>query len=177
MKIFILIICLTLMGCVPPLPPTRSDVIMIGDSNCDADYYHQVSWQIAGIAGDCLAGRKLIDIDYLYSDKTLVFLALGVNDASHDIPPSEYGLHLTALLSTTNADVYCILPILKQNYHIPDFSVNAYRNEMINRCTNILDPLAVGVIVTGYDGLHLTDLDQHVLAAKLKQISNLYEVQ
>ena len=111
-KILILIITFLVSGCVapddpfsfpPPLPPQgRTDIVYIGDSNCDPGVYGGgASWAIAGISGDCISGRPLMDVNSLPNDGvSLVFVALGVNDSSpgREITPLEYGEHLTELI-------------------------------------------------------------------------------
>ena len=101
----------------PPMPstPGRPDVVMVGDSNCDPRFYGGgASWVLAGISGDCFGGRPLMDVSALPSaGVSLVFVALGVNDSSpaRGITPTAYGEHLTTLISATDAEVYCVLPV------------------------------------------------------------------
>jgi len=163
----VLIIFLFLYGCVPaeiPEPEVYTfanyPIIYIGDSNCD-DSLHWVTWsmawELAGIEADCVGGRQLMQITIL-PDSEIIFLALGTNDGLSGVSASTYGARLIQLLASTDAKVYCILPILNES--VTAFSVDDIRNQMLSICTNTIDPRDYGVIVGLGDGIHWSEQDQ-----------------
>jgi len=163
-------------GCTPPVytyVPNRPDIVEIGDSNCTPVQmaFGELPWVIAGIAGDCKRGRKLINVRSL-PNKTVIFLALGVNDAWKGVDPTVYGEHLTMLLGTTNADVYCVLPVVKEDRTA--VRVDDHRQEMLNRCTNVIDPYELGVTVNRRDGIHWDVQDERLLGYEFKRILEMY---
>lgn len=174
------------MGCVPaevpvnplshPLPmpdvELREDVIIVGDSNCDPDNYGGASsWVHARISADCVGGRRLMTVNSLPEGMVLIFIALGVNDSAGGIDPDDYGNHLTSLIDSTDADVYCVLPLSKT----ATVNISAYIQQMTSRCSNVVDPLSLGVQISYWDNIHMTHNDQRILGDELKRISNMYQ--
>lgn len=162
---------LFLSGCVQDVPPatwsskfdelgyvaTHKDVLYIGDSNCIDRFVEpsQLSWVISGISGDCVSGRKLMDIEYL-PDKRIIFLALGLNDSLY-IAVEDYTIKLNQLLISTGAVVYCVLPILEDGF--TGLDVDPFVNAMLSNCANTINPKDYGVLADYGDGSHWSALD------------------
>ena len=169
----ILLLVLFLCGCAPDVPityndpidyeydPTYEDVVYVGDSNCSTrivDSETDLSWYMAGIDSDCLAGRELMDITSL-PEARIVFLALGTNDAWNiNTTTTQYSLRLDQLLISTSAEVICVLPATEEGF--TRWDVEPYRNIMLDKCTNTIDPLDYGVTVGYGDGYHWSKGDQ-----------------
>lgn len=164
-----------LAGCKPeigpPLPytPESEGSIIIGDSLC-SDFtvdFQDLSWVISQIRGDCVPGRQLIDLSELPNDKAVVFLSLGINDARLGVDSEVYGAHLTELLSTTDATVYCVLPRLGEAFEA--YSVDLHRAEMLNRCTHTIDPLDYDVINRYEDNIHWNEIDNYNFSVAINE--------
>tara|TARA_R100001244_G_scaffold12078_2_gene14151 strand:- start:3059 stop:3547 length:489 start_codon:yes stop_codon:yes gene_type:complete len=149
-----------LTGCIGVETPDTvfkaKPILYIGDSNCTPRKWSR-AWENVGIEADCFGGRRLMQVISL-PQSDVIFLALGLNDAIH-YPALIYGRHLSYLLTTTRAKVYCILPVV--NHAGSSLDVSPVRYEMYTRCTNIIDPMDFGVIVENSDGLHWGENDDY----------------
>lgn len=161
----LLVLILLLSGCVDTLAPIdksyvfeNNQIMYIGDSNCAAENWEfEMAWHIAGIDNDCIPGRRLMEIDTL-PDSSIVFLALGTNDAKHtNTTQTDYGQRLTQLIDSTDAVVYCVLPTLNESFN--GYSVDLIQSEMLSRCANVINPDDYGIMVNYGDGIHWDDLD------------------
>lgn len=154
-KMIMILMMFMASACVPPYTPTYDHYLYIGDSNCDekAQPNHFMAWMLAGIAGDCVSGLELMKLTSL-PEKHTIFLALGVNDAKSPerITPEIFGEHLTFLLGTTSSRVFCVYPTLPEDS--PYSTVLPYKQEMLLRCADVIDPEEFGVLSDSGDGIH-----------------------
>ncbi len=165
MKYLAIILMIFVTGCVT-YEPSYNDALYISDSNCDwYDVDNIAAYQFAGIKGDCKGGRRLHDLSSLPEER-IIFLALGVNDAQ-TFSIDTFGDHLTMLLGTTSATVYCVLPTLPPGSQYP--SVDEFVDEMNNRCANVIDPKDYGVLNDYGDGIHWSHADQHRFAPAISE--------
>lgn len=170
MKKLTIIFIVFILGCAPEPPLiTFPSAVYIGDSNCELfNVFYLSAAEQAGIPIDCKIGRALLDLpDYLPAGYETIFLALGTNDAGTD--RNIYGAKLETLLMSTNATVYCVLPVVADFYPQPD-SRDPYREEMLNRCENTIDPKEAPVLFQVPDGIHYTQESQALHAAQLRAV-------
>ncbi len=155
-------------SCIETPVALRNDVIYIGDSNCTGLFVSRanVAPNLAGISNNCQEGRKLEMLPKLPAVE-VVFLALGMNDMLEGVPVALFGSHLTELLGTTDADVYCVLPVVAP--HMADkVNIIRYRDEMLNRCTNTISPSDYGVVPEIWDGIHWSEYNHRLFVPAIK---------
>ena len=176
---WILVLLLLIYGCVPvdstPAPVVdngRTDIVYMGDSNCDENG-NVIPWQVAGISGDCVAGRALLSVNYMHPNMKLTFIAMGTNDAAYGYNPRHYEDRLWYLMSLTSGDVYCVLPTTAYNF--TDYDVKPFRDAMRRVCSNIIDPVLIGANIFYGDGKHYTDEGNQILGDYVKGIVDSYE--
>ena len=165
-----------LYGCVPQPEIIHDDAVYFSDSNTCLfkDTTPGVNQNVfsaaeqAGIPINCKTGRKLVDLTELPDDKELIFLNLGINDAINNIDPDVYGDQLDALIGSTGAVVYCVLPV-----HEDINVVIEYREQMQDHCVLTIDPYDVG-IQFAQDGFHWTHPSQGLHATQLTPIAQEY---
>ena len=167
----ILIACLFLMGCVPPIyVATYQNIFYEGDSNCALfnDWIINAAEHV-GIEYTCWIRRSVYDIDSL-PEGDLVFLALGINAPG---TREQFKARMEFLLGTTDAPVVCVLPVsLDTSADMPREVMNEVCIEENN--AHIIDPLDAPVTIQEfyngkYDGVHYTDADSQELLAYLLQ--------
>lgn len=151
------------IDCSKSTNPEHKDIAMYGDSICAAC---GSSADILSIEKQCKSGRRLIDVDYIDSKYSVVFLALGINDIGQNVPHSDYSHHLKYLLGTTSARVICIMP----NHH-PSIESSLHREAIELACDEYIDPVKdCGVRIENPDGVHYSGRDQKLLAKCLNSL-------
>lgn len=173
-KVALVVLCLLFVGCVPVTPPEpdyhvietgtlHPDVIYIGDSLCYSSIDNDVNGEIvyavgptameqAGIGRDCKSGRTAAEYpDQLPLDARVIFWAL-VTNSVNETPIDEFRADLQAKLASTDAIVYCVLPIPIVKGH----DSTAYANVMREECTNVIDKMDYLVSPFALDGYHET---------------------
>ena len=128
----------------------RPYVLYIGDSLCEAthdDFGHTLT-RIASIAADCKGGRKSIEYGDIPQGKTVIFYALGSNDAG-EVPVGSYAKDLQQKLTETDAQwIVCVLPDPQKPVNSP------YRQAMQDFCPNTIEPRKHGYLFSAEDGVH-----------------------
>ena len=127
----------------------RDETLYIGDSNATGYKIEEpTAQQMTRIDYDAKGWRKMID----YTDQLpgseegiiTIFLALGVNDAATRVPIDEYTQSLQNKLASTDAHIYCVLPIV---HSIFDELMQPYADAMLNNCTDTINPREYGVCI------------------------------
>lgn len=160
MKVLVLLLALALSACVPTVEIERdSPVFVVGDSNC----YDTNAWpKLAGFNRDCMWGRQTLNINQLPLVETLIF-ALGSNDELHDANLSDTRAQVSHLFSTTNADIYCLLPDGGNPRYMD------VRGVLMDLCPNVLEPREMGFLFRALDGIHGIQADHNALALSMKE--------
>lgn len=127
------------------------NVYYVGDSLCTPNSHFLTAQQQVGIRSTCIWGLTMQNSGPLPTtpQASLVFLALGSNDALLNYDPFYYGQQIQEKLTKTNAVVYCVPPI-----PTPNLNATAFRNKMLAICDHVLDPLEFGVDVMDGDMQH-----------------------
>jgi len=134
----------------------RYDVLYIADSNgIGYKIDTPTAMQITGINYDARGFREMVEYtnELPTSDDgvSIIFLALGVNDSSHGIPIEDYTQSLQAKLASTDAEVFCVLPI---THKWSGVDTEPFKQAMLNNCTNTINPRDYGVNYWLLDGTH-----------------------
>lgn len=175
-----LLICVLLTACDPndinlsefdPLPVTRTDVLVIGDSNSDPAYnnfynmYERLGFSLYNKDGKKTAVQghritnKTPDRYWTPGDYGTIILDRGVNDALRNEPLDDFEAALKRFINyDTGAKFYCVLPHATRD----DIDVEPYRAIMIEECPNVIDPRIVGISLRD-DGVHRTENDNHLI--------------
>lgn len=125
-------------------------VLYIGDSLCEATHDGKGASvpQIAGIWKDCVGGRMSVEYGSLPKGKTIIFYALGTNDAG-DVPVDVYRDDLVAKLAASDASwLVCVLPDPLKPENAP------YREAMQQKCPHTIEPRDHGYLYSALDGIH-----------------------
>lgn len=155
-KIITVLVVFAITGCSEghhnPVPLTS---IWYGDSRCVDNEYIE--------SRDCVAERKLLHLESIDTSYDIIIIHLGLNDMW--VTNAEtYGAHLSALIAGNEHKVWCIIPTWF-NYFQSSEKVAAFREQVINRCPNTVDP--------NIDPYHNDQV--HYLDANYRQILDIYQ--
>ena len=136
--------------------------IWIGDSRCHNNPYLENK--------NCKPGRQLVhltEITPFQKSHDIIIIHLGHNDMKNGlIDPVVFGEHLSFLIQGIEDKVWCLIPT-PINYYVDASIVNEYRQQMLDRCINTVDPQ-----IEGYaeDQIHYTDVNYRQIMEVLDNI-------
>lgn len=166
-------LCSFVSACLPDKELKYPKVMYYGDSLCAVTFTpgHLATTEV-GIVKDCVPGRKITELPRLSNSYELIFLALSSNDVLKGTPLGYFSDHLNKLLTSTDSPVICVLPVIFEKV-----DSSAYRAEMMNQCTHLIDPQPeCGVGPSFLDEIHYTAKDHDGMAscieAKVKAFYN-----
>ena len=138
-------------------PTVEPTYIWYGDSRCVSNEYIENR--------DCVGGRTLWSLKEIGPSYDFVIIHLGFNDIWVGRDSVEFGVHLSELIQGSRK-VWCVLPTWF-NYHFPSEVVALFRQEMIDRCPNTIDP---GIDPYQTDQIHYTDVNYRQAGEVLDEI-------
>lgn len=154
MKPIALIIVLFLVSCNQvEYKPDYPDVIVVGDSLCQATH-GGIAWpKIASIAHNCVGGRPATQVHEMPTGYRLIIFSLGRNDVNQSTT-EEYDAQLKYLFSTTDSKIWCILPDMPDS-QLPNTKIEEIRQVMIKHCpTEPIEPKDHGYLFRASDEVH-----------------------
>jgi len=133
--------------------------IWYGDSRCVGNNHIENR--------DCEPGRKLVNLKEIDFSYDIIVIHLGFNDIFQGVDSKRFGNHLSELIQGSDK-VWCVLPTWF-NYHHPSEKVALFRQEMLDRCVNTIDP---GIDPYKPDQIHYTDVNYQQAREALDEIMN-----
>lgn len=166
MKPIALIILLFLVGCVPYVP-THPNIIVVGDSLCQATHGGTAWPVVAGIAHNCVGGRAATEFHEMPTGHDTIIFSMGRNDINKSTV-EEYEAQLEYLFSTTASQVLCILPDMPDS-QLPNTKLEEIRQAMIRQCPTIpIEPKALGYLFRAPDLIHGSPSDHQNLGSRIE---------
>lgn len=151
-------------ACMPEYIPKTNNIIVIGDSLCEAthnSYGGEPYPMIAGFDIDCVGGRRSVEYSDQLPDVSVIIWSHGSNDAGvTDI--QEFRDDMIVKFDSTTAEIYCVLP---DNEKEGFYEVRA---AMFEICANTIEPREHGYNFSALDGIHGTALDHSTFGEWLK---------
>lgn len=165
----ILLLILFLVGCNKvEYKPYYQDVIVAGDSLCKATH-GGIAWpKIAGIAYDCVGGRPATRLNEMPTGYRLIIFSLGRNDVNQSTT-EEYDAQLEYLFSTTDSEIWCILPDMPE-IQLPNDKLEEIRLVMFEHCPKTIEPKDHGYLFRAPDKIHGSPEDHHNLGMAIRSM-------